>query len=272
MASVHSRLSSPSAHFQRVGWQGFTLLVPEDWNLHLHDGDWRGGAILFADLRSTRLEVRWQGATEPRKVVAKTVRGIRRNHPESQVEEISTSAVRITQSNGILLLAAGGTRRYELHWPATADDAPQSGMGVTTQDFLDGLSANEGRASPGAYFWSIYGASGWVPAAARLRKASLLPGATTLSFKNKSGTVALGAFSMADRLLAGRSLREWATTAIALIREHSGGHWNEADDQATFTAPTRRWWRNFRHMLVFRHDRVANRIVWSHHFQPMRDL
>src|SRR5665647_1714947 len=55
-------LSAP-LHFQRVGWQGLALLVPEGWNLRLFDGNQRAGALFFADLHATRLELRWRSRT-----------------------------------------------------------------------------------------------------------------------------------------------------------------------------------------------------------------
>jgi hypothetical protein len=183
------------------------------------------------------------------------------------VQELPPTAVRITQVDGILLLASRGKRRYELHWPGPADDSREQITDIITRDFLDHLAANDGRPE---YFWSIYGAAGWIPKGARLRKASLLPGATTLSFQDKSGTIVLGAFSMADRLLGASLLREWAGRTIALIGQNPGGRWEESVDQATFSADCRRVFRHFRHILIFRHDRAANRIVWSHHFGPLR--
>ena len=260
--------------FQRVGWQSLSLVVPDQWNLQLHDGDRRSGAIVFADLRRTRLEVRWQTPRKipllvppaPERYLARTLRRLCKNHPQADVQKLSSTAASITGAQGILLLASTARRRYELHWPRAADESQEPLADFITHDFLHHLAANDGRRE---YFWSVYGAAGWVPAAARLRKASLLPGATTLSFKHKNGTTALGAFSMADRLLANRPLRDWATTAIALIADHPQGHWHEADDQATFTADTRHLWRAFRDTLVFRHDRAANRIAWSHHFAPV---
>jgi len=46
----------------RVGWQGFTFMLPEDWNIGAIGGDRNEGYLRFEDGDMPRLEIKWADA------------------------------------------------------------------------------------------------------------------------------------------------------------------------------------------------------------------
>jgi len=259
------------AGFSRIGWHGISLALPEALNLRMFQGNARKGAVVFSDLEATRLEIRWR--TPPRFM------GLKRATPMSHLEKtmaqisrrsgkarstvipLAAGAVRIERAGQTLVLAADARRCYELHWPT-----PPEHVDRITTDFL---ATTQAQAEVSEWFWNIYGASGWVSAAARLSHVRLLPGESRLTFKNgnDSGTTILAAHSMADRLLGGRSLRAWAVASIAEVQRHCGGIWQESCGMASYEFHTeqRGIFRSQRlscriHLL---HDSGANRIRWT---------
>jgi hypothetical protein len=242
-----------------------SVILPDNWNLRIHGGTDKTGALVFADLRQPRFELRWQTPRAfPRKttltLLQKKLAALHKTIPARAVKLLDADSARITQPDRATVLLAANNRLYELHWPT----APQS-VNEITDDFRRTVPLLEGKPD---HFWSLYGAQGWLPANARLKKTSILPGATTLTFRDNPSQFTLGSVSLADRLLKIHSLRDWAAAAIPLIARHPTGTWEEAPDRATFTANTRRHLRRFTHRLTLQHDLPNNRICWQHHFTP----
>jgi hypothetical protein len=265
-------LPAAPPQFHRFGWHGIALILPEAWNLRLHEGDARAGALVFADLRQHRMEVRWKSSTrfgwryrKPHALLDRTLERLHKRHTALDVSHLSPDVVRIALPEGTLLLAADRRRLYELHWPE-ASSASGSVVNTITDDFLTSLPVIAGRAER---YWSVYGAAGWIESGLQLKKASLLPGATRLEFAGHGRAATLGAFSMADRLLKnGTPLRIWAASQIPVIARYPAGTWQESPNAATFTAAARRRFRPMTHAVNLHHDTARNLIRWTHRFGP----
>ena len=142
-------------------------------------------------------------------------------------------------------------------------------IALVTTDFLQSMDALAD--CPGS-LWSVYGVHGWLPKTARLRRCSLLPGASQLIFRVPGGQTTLGAYSLADRLLANRSLKAWARATIPFLKTDPAGCWEETSNRVSFRQETRVWRpfpRKCSHVLTVQHDPAANRIHWTHHVQKV---
>lgn len=265
MARMPIELPPIPPGFHRIGWRGALIALPENWNLRLHGGTENAGALVFADLRTPRFELRWQrpralSRKPPAAMLEEKCARLQKSQPAAIVRKIKPDVIEITQPSGRTVLAAADDRLYELHWPG--ENSPGNQM---TGYFLAAQSLLAGKPER---FWSLYGAQGWLPAHANLQKATLLPGRTTLAFRAGPSRFTLGSVSLADRLLKSQTLAVWAAGAIPLLSRHAAGMWQEGPEHATFIAPTRRRFQQFTHRLTLQHDQTHNRICWQHYFGP----
>jgi hypothetical protein len=217
------------------------------------------------------MEVRWRRArwgwggaagNAPLERVLRTLSGHRR---------VGENAAWFSRGGRDGLLLADARRLYELFFPA----ATEGGQAAAVAEHF--LAATPANAAGAEWRWSVYGAEGAVPAWARLKKASLLPGETRLAFGGwlPGGGVTLGAYSLAAQRLAdvppgpagaagGEALRAWATRHHPVVRRFPGGRWEEglAGELSYVVLSRGRWRRGMR--LTLRHDPGSNRIHWTH--------
>ena len=238
-------------------WFGMELLLPEQWNMTAHRGDATRGLLAFADLRTVRLELRWQTPKNCPKHLQSLLAKLTR---AGAIAKPMASAQRVEISGKTLALAAGSHRVFELHWTDSHDFDL-----AAAETLVQSLTARD--ADP-RWPWSVYGAAGEIHRAAKLASVSLLPGATRLEFRRRRHRTILGNWSMAERLLRDATLRAWATRAIPLAKHHPTGHWEETPDQAVFTLEARRLFGRIRHVLTLTHDRPANQIHWTQRSGP----
>jgi hypothetical protein len=70
-------------NWMRVGWQGLSLLLPDDWNIGAIGGDKTQGYLRFDDPDMPRLEIKWAdagtGAVDLSKIVDKYLRDIQKD-------------------------------------------------------------------------------------------------------------------------------------------------------------------------------------------------
>jgi hypothetical protein len=123
------------------------------------------------------------------------------------------------------------------------------------------------------WYWSLYGATGWLPRTARLTAASLLPGATRLTFRHRRllpQRTLLGSFSRADQLREDLPLPRLALSLLPELRPLKNQHWTESPTHATLTATPRIRIPLFprTHTFTLTHDPVTNLLPWTHHIAP----
>lgn len=88
---------SSSPNWTRVGWQGITLLLPDDWNIGAIGGDKAQGYLRFDDADMPRLELKWADAgtafVDLDKIVEKYLRDIQggRKRPQGKKNKTEVS-------------------------------------------------------------------------------------------------------------------------------------------------------------------------------------
>ena len=250
MSAPHPLLPALAAGHHWVGFWGALISVPDDWNLHAYRGEAKAGMLVFADLRQVRLELRWRPL---------------RRHDRPPSGELSPTPGR---EGGMAAHVHDRRRAYELHFPRQA--AEPALMRRLVDEFRRSLAPLADTAGDQEWFWSIYGAQGWVDRRARLLQASLLPGATRLHFRLpglRPRWLRLGSFSRADQLRSdddNLSLPQLALSLMPELRTLKDAQWTDQGDDATLQArsllwPLRRW-----HRASFHHDGAANTIRWRH--------
>jgi len=264
--------------YQLIGSYGVLLAAPAEWNPVLLRGHAPGplqrwlkpdpaprGIIAFADLRATRLELRWRtvsSAEKSRQVFSKMVRKLQRAGLEAELRE-GAALIRAKKS-GVSpvpwqVLAVHQARLYELTFPAghTVENA-------SVVDWFLRTHSPTSRQDPRGYLWSLYGCVGWAPLQSRVEKMVLQPGHVEISLAYRGGRMTLGSNGPADRLLAAcESLLQWAK---ALHREGPcTGQWHVDGDRIIYTGiRMRKFCRRVHQELEFHHDAAANRILWQH--------
>jgi hypothetical protein len=123
------------------------------------------------------------------------------------------------------------------------------------------------------WYWSLYGAAGWLPKTARLTAASLLPGAVRLTFRHKRllpETTTLGSFSRADQLRENLPLATLAPSLLPELRPLKNQHWTESQNTATLTATPKIPIPGFprTHTFTLTHNPEKNLLPWTHHVAP----
>jgi hypothetical protein len=165
-------------------------------------------------------------------------------------------AIHSPETDALQLLCTSNRRLYELN----LNDQSDSAKNVTTWF----LQANPPSASqPPDHLWSLYGCHGYAPREARVSSLLLQPGRVEILLSSRGTRIALGAFSLADRLLNEASLLSWAKSLHKEAR--AAGQWQADGNQVSFRGTQqRKFRREIHHDLHFRHDPRNNRIAWQH--------
>ncbi len=237
---------------QTICWFGMRLRVPRDWNMTAYRGDRARGVIVLADLHDTRLEVRWQKYSEARIpfVFKKASAALQQKSDDLPLLQ-TVDRVLVEVDQGYLAMVCGTDTLFELSFPQ-----PYEHMKTIAHLFFDGTAQKWWR-------WQVYNVAGAVPVAWQFKKCQLQPGATRLEFQRRSGRINLGGFSMADRLLAGRSLPQWATTAVPMVQANlADGIWSQQRGLTRFSVAYKGLLRHGRHQLSLWHKPQTNSILW----------
>lgn len=269
------------AGWELIGAFGVLLAAPAEWNpvvlhaqregglrrkLGLRTEPFATGMIGCADLRQTRVEVRWRTHGSAERAAGALASHIARLKRAGALTAPFGDAVGITggkdRGSAWEALVVLGRRVYELHLPDG-----QTPEGRSLVEWF--VRANRTSGRPGERFWSLYGARGWAPGDAVVRRMSLHPGQVELVLSFKGGRVTLGCSGLADHLLGDKrhpTLAAWARATGAARMGAAIGHWIEAGPQEIAFSGLRsqRFCRRVRHTFRACHEAPANRIVWQH--------
>jgi hypothetical protein len=273
------------AGWELIGAFGVLLAAPAEWNpvvlhaqregglrrkLGLRTEPFATGMIGCADLRKTRVEVRWRthasGERASRALASHVARLKRAGAIIIQLEDaLGIVGGKDRGTTAWEVLAVIGRRVYELHLPDG-----QTSAGRSLVEWFVRANGKSGHAT-GERFWSLYGAQGWAPWEAVVRRMSLHPGKVELVLSFKGGRLTLGCNGLADHLLGETpggqpTLAAWARATGAGRIGAAIGQWTQVSQQEIAFSGTlsQRFCRRVRHTFRVRHDPQANRIAWQH--------
>lgn len=277
-----------------IAWQGCSLQIPGGpdgcpWNLTRYQGNSRFGQIALADLAREQIELKWH-QVKPRRFegqVAALVRHLGRQHGNvsSAPFRQNPSGATAGEMRGWWIQIPPGRVHPQLHAAVLIQAPPPARRVYELTGHSRGAVETAARnlrdhtADP-FWPWELYGLRGRVPRALRLQKILLQPGRTQLDFSDRRfyspgcrGKVSLGSWSLADRLLAGRPLPQWARDAIPLVRQNLKTATeiptlppvpDTGAVQETFRFPTRSGLLRRRRQTILQltHEPVSNVIRW----------
>ncbi len=248
------------AEFQTIGWQGLLLRVPEAWNCSIYQGTFKQGMVVLSDLRTAQLEVQWR-TLRPRKLrraMRKLQAGLTRNgHRVTPLSAVAGAFAVRAQGKPAMVLLQTSARLVEITFP----DRPA---------YLEKIAASVvDQAGLEWQYWGLYNFFVWTPRRWLLKKTKLTPGAASLDFSRRRRILAAGSWSMADRLLAGGRLRDWAEGGVSWVRafnrqKKARGSWAQCPPGEVFTVNYKRLGRRRVQRLYLWHDEMRNSIAWLH--------
>jgi hypothetical protein len=265
-ATADIELPTPPEGWQLVGWYGLLLVLPEAWNLVRHSGESDGGAMGFSSLQDMQLELRWRSfrfrnaRRYERKILSRLAdRQVKLTILPEQADGLTRTRVDLDQ--GVVVLVRSRRRLYELSWPSQAEWVDEIARGMRDYVHL--------RVWP----WGAYGALGIVPRTLKVKKLKLVPGAVMLDFARRGRRVVVGSWSMAERLLAGGTLEDFALERVPLVKNNPRGTWRKAGRGRLYTVNFRTAVLKLRRssVLYLEHLPEINMIRWVQRSGPPRD-
>ncbi len=192
-STTDPRLQIANCNRQLLAWQGWQLLIPNDWNPVKVEGDFDDGSLLIADMHAARLGLRWRKAAktaDPAKWADRAMRAEVGKLAASEVSDLAmpqASAWRISRlytepeppgRDVWMGWSEPSGRVMEIVYHAQARDNVLAGDVLTTL-------ADTTRGEPLA--WSIFDLSVKTPAKLSLQWFKLNAGDLSLAFSEKRG-------------------------------------------------------------------------------------
>ena len=203
--------------WNRLGWQGISFLKPKEWELGRVEGDEERGYLRLDDHLFNRMELRWQKQVRLslEKVLARYVRGLRKtarkrrvdfrimNERNYQTKTIkgkyfmysnTVNLVAHCEKSSRLLMACVFGKRGE-HIEKKAEKIFRSLRNRTGDDET---------------LWAVFDFGFTTPCELKLSKHSFLSGHLRLDFLRGEDSFIFEQLSIANILLKGKSLSQWA--------------------------------------------------------------
>jgi len=209
-----------------IGWQGYTVAVPEDWTIGAIGGDHLEGYLRIDGPDMPRCEIKWferKGPVAVEEVIANYLKELRkkrrRRDPEvktkrdtrllgrrkggrTQLESFSWTDGR-RQGHGAAWRCAHCERITIVQVLGTADKPLED----LARDLIASISDHP---QDGWTTWATYGLHCEVPEEFRLSNQKLMAGLLELTFKLETEQITVMRWGMADIALGKDGLRKWA--------------------------------------------------------------
>jgi hypothetical protein len=202
------------------GWQGILLTLPDGWDPVVANGDYRTGYVRLADENAVRLEIRWQpaGPRSPADMVTAYAQDLakrarKEGRPFEMERDLCLAAPPGMDCEGyswatdrrvwaILARSSQSGRVLHLHLSSRLDERAK-GLARTVFASLKDCPAD--RPLP----WRFYDMDFASPAGMPLLRQSLQSGCIRMAFGRRLERVEFVRVSLAEVLLAGKSLAAW---------------------------------------------------------------
>ena len=215
--------------FKAFGWQGINLTIPSDWTLVVTRGGHKSGYIRLADQTVLRMEMRWQAGRErgsPSLAVDRYLARLRK--------KARKSGWQFDVSRNLKLAAPPGKRVECYRWVADRQAVamlshcercgrmvhvhllgkPKEHLKGTARTVFASLKDHpEGE----SVRWAFHDVEFESPAALMLRDYSLKAGRVRMEFARPWTRLELVRMSVAEVLLARKSLEEWFREVFARV-------------------------------------------------------
>jgi hypothetical protein len=222
-----------------LGWQGWQLDLPYDWNPARLAGTDRTGGLIVADLEGPRLEITWKTVRRTTAVdLSRLTARAKRGQPEWSVMPVSElgrgmiCGYRSVAADGTIsmMLLSGISHRLAL---LKLTPSPQAGREGSSALLLEDTPVEE--ACP----WCVYGFAWTVPAGFRLIDRSFAPGHTRVEFRDRRQGLTFQRWALAGVAPEGNSA--CSPVAIPGLRSHNG------HDLRIRSLPANGLWGRLRH-------------------------
>jgi len=225
---------------KKFGWQGIELTVPADWELVSTHGTHESGYVALADASATRLELKWdvaRGGFAPDAAAERYLRHVRSSARKAGQE------ARIKRGLRLVSLAGKETECYE--WSAgrrgvaMVSRCEECGRVVhvmvlgAAEEPLRGLARTvfaslQDHPTDGLLHWRFYDLEFTSPAGMSLARPQLKTGCIRMLFRGRRTELEFVRVSLAQVLLARRTLREWFGELFSSELRSCGGRIVEA--------------------------------------------
>ncbi|MFO7958271.1 MAG: hypothetical protein R6X33_14385 [Candidatus Brocadiia bacterium] len=207
--------------YDTFGWQGISLTIPVGWELVFTRGDRSSGYVRLADEERDRLEVRWERPRNPSSP-ARTVD----TYVQKLEKRLRKDGIEVSVRRGIGLASPVGKEVECYRW-----DARQRGLAMLSicnecdrlvhvqvlgdrDESMNNLARTvfaslQDHPEDGADLWRFFDVEFRAPADLPLKSSSLKAGCIRMVFKDKRRRLEFVRMSLAEVVLAGKSLREW---------------------------------------------------------------
>ncbi len=206
---------------KRLGWQGIRLTIPADWELVSTQGSYESGYLALADAETIRLQMRWgsvRGKADPSEAAARHIRRLQKQARKAGTHvtfdtNLKLASLREKQiecyewtgdSRGTAMVSRCEECNRIVHIVLFAG-AERSLRKLARTVFSSLRDHCEGD----AVLWKFYDVEFCSPTNMPLHRQDLKTGCIRMLFKKKRRELEFVRASVAQVLLARKSLREW---------------------------------------------------------------
>ncbi len=213
----------------RVGWQGFTLMLPEDWNIGAIGGERNEGYLRFDDGDMPRLEIKWADAgstfVDLNRVIDKYLRDMAKDK-KSRVEvsrdvQLASKRKLRGKKSGQFFAWKGETQGFGAAWfcPACNKTVIMQVLGrldEPVQEIAEQIITQvEDHPAGDWILWSAYGFDFYSPKDFMLAGQKLMAGLIEITLQAHGEQLQAARWGMANVILRRRSLAEWSQRELA---------------------------------------------------------
>jgi len=224
--------SSAGGELKRFGWQAIELTVPADWELVTTQGKYESGYVALADNEGVRLQLRWDsdaGKVDASEPAGRHIRLIRKAARKAGTDakvsrDLSLTSLRGKQiecygweadGRGLGMVSRCEECKRIVHVVLLgAADGPLRKLARTV------FSSLKDHPEDGRLLWKFFDLEFSSPDNLSLRRQALQTGCIQMVFAGRCAELAFERVSLAQVVLASKSLRQWVREFHASELKH----------------------------------------------------
>lgn len=261
-------------------WQGISLKIPQDWDLGAIEGDYKEGYFRLDDSEDVRLEVKWR--REKHKTSLEKVLENYLSTLQAQAKKKKLTFLPVKPREELTKVYLKDKEFKFFSWKTDSLDGSSTlGVGeifgfvsqcnrchtiVMAQISLKEKDATlipeilktlEDHSLSNSIQWAVYDFIFFLPDDFRIEKCSLRSGYLEFVFSTNSAEIKIRRWGLANMLLEGRTLEQWAKEIAPKIFKNKINSSVEEENHKIIHLNLRRWkWHSF----YVRHCKFINKI------------